>query len=981
MSPWSRLQSVLLVLAALAMAASPAAAIVAPAAQSDFTIPLPEFDDFSYRTPAADADRAGVTATLADRAGGSWEVWTWNPRSRTPHALYGSGLQVRSPFGTTEEVVATARQLIRDLPDVFRAEEPNLRVTATPVGYGKQSVHFQQTYRGLDVSGATVRMVFTEGGRLFALGSDYYRGIAVDARPSVPATVAQEIARRDLATSHGAVDPASPELLVLPVPQSQTEVEHHLAWKVKIRTEDPVGLWATYVDAHSGRILWRYNEVSFLDFAGTTSSEVQRPTYCEAPLAEPMPFLSVTVADVGSTTANAGGEWSLPYGGMDTKSVTASFEGPYVRVENQAGPTGSFTGMAVPGVPLTVTFTNDNSQPDERDVYRAVNDVHLFFQGIDPSYHYINELMPAQVSIASSCNAYYTGHTINFYAAGGGCGNTGEIMGVVHHEFCHGITEDLLGNQGTQGIGEGNSDIISNLMTGESIIGRGFYLGNCVTGIRNSENSLQYPQNLNGSIHHDGQIIAGFHWDSWQALQATLPEAEALDVAANTWHWGRVHFHPTTHVDQVLATFLADDDDGNLTNGTPHYAAFCEGAANHSYPCPALINGVVWEHDGTASRTDPGDVVVTAHAYSTEGAIVADSTLLRYRIGAGAWVALPMDTLGGPQDFTATIPGLQLGDEVEYYLRTRDLEGNTGTSPAGAPTTTWPFDIATMVDDFEEEAGWMLNAEGTDNATDGHWTQVDPHGTSLNGQPVQPENDRTPGSGTICMVTGDGPAGSDANAVDVDGGRTSLYSPLYDLSGATHADVKYWRWYTNSLGGYPNLDTWLVRVRNNGGPWIDLENTTQSANRWTYHSFDLLALFGGDLGQVQIKFVASDTGGHSAVEAAVDDLEFQTVALTSSAAWRPHGECFALLGARPNPVRTGSEIGFQVPVRTRVTIELYDVGGRRVRVLASGEFAAGLHRLAWDGHNAPGADLAGGTYYLRMQAPGFTASRTIVVTR
>ena len=68
---------------------------------------------------------------------------------------------------------------------------------------------------------------------------------------------------------------------------------------------------------------------------------------------------------------------------------------------------------------------------------------------------------------------------------GGGCANTGEIMGVVQHEFGHGITErHPRRSQGTQGIGEGNSDILANLMTLESIIGRGFYLNHCTTGIR-----------------------------------------------------------------------------------------------------------------------------------------------------------------------------------------------------------------------------------------------------------------------------------------------------------------------------------------------------------------------------------------------------------------------------------------------------------------------------------------------------------------
>ena len=52
---------------------------------------------------------------------------------------------------------------------------------------------------------------------------------------------------------------------------------------------------------------------------------------------------------------------------------------------------------------------------------------------------------------------------------------------VVEHEFGHGIQDAIMGGwQGNEGLGEGNSDVVGILLTQESIIGRGFYLGNCV---------------------------------------------------------------------------------------------------------------------------------------------------------------------------------------------------------------------------------------------------------------------------------------------------------------------------------------------------------------------------------------------------------------------------------------------------------------------------------------------------------------------
>ncbi len=976
----SALRACVAVLALLASIGT-AAAFMPADRDAGLGIPLNEYDLFTYRSAVADAARSEAAAAFSARNSGTWKVYGWNPQTGTANRFYGSGLEVRASFSSVEDVAAAAREIVRQNPEMFGAEVENLRVASTPEGYGKKAVHFQQTYHGVDVYGATVMLVFTETGRFFVGGSDYHRGITVNPRPSIPASVARDIALRGVSPYVGRMDESASELLVLPVPVSETEVTFHLVWKSKVWVDEPIGLWATFVDAHSGEIVYRYDEVCHVNFVGDTSGLIQRFSYCDGQGAETMPYLRLNVSGVGTTYANADGDWSLNYAGSDPKTVTADLYSPYVDLDNAGGAEAAFSGTATPGVPFTVAWTDLNAQKDEKDVYRAVNDIHDFYQDIHPTYGYINEMMPARVSIASTCNAYYVSHTINFYQAGGGCGNTGEIMGVVHHEFCHGITENLLGNQGTQGIGEGNSDVLSNLMTGDPIIGRGFYLNNCTSGIRNSENTLIYPDDLNGSIHHDGQIIAGFHWDSWQELQGSLTPAEALHIVANTWHWGRYVSHPTTQPNQVLATFTADDDDGDLTNGTPHYDAFCVGATNHGFSCPEILVGVFIVHNPLGSRTTPGDAVALATIYSTEGGLVADSTRLNYRIGNGPMSALLMQPTGQPNEYSATMPNLQLGDEVTYYLRARDTAGNFKTSPANAPTDMWAFDICNILDPLEVESGWTVNAEGTDNATSGLWTRVDPNGTTYNGIQIQTENDRTPDPGTMCWVTGQGTVGGAAGEQDVDGGATTLYSPVYDLTGSTFAKAKWNRWYTDDRGVNAGDDNWVVQVRNNGGAWQDVENTGEEAGFWKLISSDLFALFGASLGQVQFKFIASDTGVNSLLEAAVDDFEILNRATESVSDWTGTTARFALMGSRPNPARPGAEIGFAVPVQSSVRLEIYDVSGRQVKVLADDSFAAGVHAVAWDGQDARGHAAASGIYYVRMQAGEFNSTRTVVLAR
>jgi hypothetical protein len=251
--------------------------------------------------------------------------------------------------------------------------------------------------------------------------------------------------------------------------------------------------------------------------------------------------------------------------------------------------------FATPGEPLAFVWTDANSRQDERDVFDAVSDMHDFFELVDPGYSLSNARMTANVGVPGGCNAFWNG-TINFYNQVGGCANTGEIQSVVHHEYGHGVQHDLIGGQGEEGCGEGNADVLANFMTDEATIGRGFYLNSCAEGIRTSDNDLQYPEDLSGGVHHDGQIIAGVLWDLRQNLEGYMGSA-GKDQAAILWHFGRKLERPTNQPDQCLSMFIGDDDDGDLSNGTPNFFAICDAMRAHDtdsdgFICPEI--NVVW---------------------------------------------------------------------------------------------------------------------------------------------------------------------------------------------------------------------------------------------------------------------------------------------------------------------------------------------------------------------------------------------------
>lgn len=282
---------------------------------------------------------------------------------------------------------------------------------------------------------------------------------------------------------------------------------------------------------------------------------------------------------------------------------------------------------------------------------------------------------------------------------------------------------------------------------------------------------------------------------------------------------------------------------------------------------------------------------------------------------------------------------------------------------------------ALVADTFEADAGWTVGAGG-DDATTGIWERVDPRGTSSGGQPIQPEDDHTP-DGTMCFVTGQGPPGGDIGDNDVDDGRTTLLSPLYDLTTLEEPVLVYHRWYSNNGGSSVN-DTWRADISDDGGSsWVDLEDLFETRNFWEQMTFELDGLV-APTDEVQVRFIAEDQGSGSIVEAGIDDLEIWSLAAPVAV---PGGDAFA--GLTPlapvtNPFRSAAMLRFELDRDTRVTLEVFDTTGRRVAVLEDGPLTAGRHLRRWDGRDDAGRSLAAGIYLARLRTPDSTETVKLV---
>jgi hypothetical protein len=80
----------------------------------------------------------------------------------------------------------------------------------------------------------------------------------------------------------------------------------------------------------------------------------------------------------------------------------------------------------------------------------------------------------------------------------------------------------------------------------------------------------------------------------------------------------------------------------------------------------------------------------------------------------------------------------------------------------------------------------------------------------------------------------------------------------------------------------------------------------------------------------------------------------------------------------PNPFTATTTIQYELAESGSVTISVFDLVGRRVQALFSGNAGAGLHRLRWDGQDGEGRMVSSGVYFVRFEFAGGVEYREIV---
>ncbi len=265
---------------------------------------------------------------------------------------------------------------------------------------------------------------------------------------------------------------------------------------------------------------------------------------------------------------------------------------------------------------------------------------------------------------------------------------------------------------------------------------------------------------------------------------------------------------------------------------------------------------------------------VLAEITTTEPPLNPDSLFVVYEAFRG-WESIQMFNTGTPDEYRADIPAQTCGTVVAYYILAVNANHKRETHPDFAPAVYHSFQVTftpVFTDDFESGPGSWTVGDPSDDATTGIWEWCDPNATFNGLDEVQPEDDNTD-PGVYCFITGNSAPGAGEGVNDVDGGKTTLISPIIDLSSVGSAVVSYHRWFTNDTGGAPDVDEWKVDVSDNGGAsWVNMETTNVTNRSWLFRQHTI-----GDYvnltAQVQFRFVAEDQSPGSIVEAGIDDFQ------------------------------------------------------------------------------------------------------------
>jgi len=477
-------------------------------------------------------------------------------------------------LGATPDIAALLSAVDEDLRDQVGPLDPDDFIvrgdttTQSPAGGSLRHVDLVQTVDGVPIHQTYLQLTVREN---TVVGSTFrlYRGAQADTKASVSADSATGMARQSI----GATATADIAAQDLEVREMKGTLE--LVWATALRGSHERSLViasgprAGQSEKVDERVFETTGNVSGFFVTGGAPGGLGVVT--QGGLA------NLTVASAsGSAQTDAAGNYAIDVPATDT--LTANLSGTSGSVATDVGAPLTASGAAGPVLDLVLgSAAGGEAELAQATAYVFVDVERSFLDANGIPAASLGGPLAINTNIADVCNAFYSpfDRSINFFASGGGCNNSASDS-VIAHEHGH-FADDELGGIQDGGLSEGWGDALSCYIFGVPDVGFDLFPGEA---IRSCENDYVFPPGGNDEVHNLGQAWAGFTWLVRENLIAKLGDVDG-EALARALVLPSLPSNAADIPGAVREVFLRDDDDGDLTNGTPNSDALLPAAQAH----------------------------------------------------------------------------------------------------------------------------------------------------------------------------------------------------------------------------------------------------------------------------------------------------------------------------------------------------------------------------------------------------------------
>jgi hypothetical protein len=591
----------------------------------------------------------------------------------------------------------------------------------TPGAVAMRTVGFVQKHRGLSVVGGQISFRF-KADRLFVIGSEALPNVRLSpdslaaAKPMSAAIVSQRTtsAANQLQSKFGLAQTTvsgTDALVILPLVSDNAVLEYVVARPITVATEQ--GNVLLYADPLTS------NPIAVVRTDRNATATLSIPAVDRNP-SRPrkitgLPRIDIAVAGQAMQTDENG---SFLFSGTG-QSISVTASGPIVKVVNK---TGDAVSVTLPLSDVGSAVWDESGKPDrdaQLQAFLGVSIAKKYVATFTPSLSILGQQLIVNVNIANQCNANFDGTALNFFNSSMRCQNTALLPDVVFHEFGHAMhAASIIDGVGAfdGAMSEGLSDFLAASITGDPGMGRGFFFSEEPLRNLDPENTeAVWPRDI-GEIHKTGIIFGGAMWDLRKSLIASMGDEPGIALT-NRLFLGAVQ-RATSIPTTLIELLSSDDDDGNLSNGTPHECLIRAAFGRHGL---RTVVGDVTAPGALVAAAGQTDVNIQLHvsglAPACGGDVIKNVTVYWKGVGGPPEAGNMVATLTTPADasnatWTARVP-LAPGRVVEYQALVTFADGSSTNLPENQGDPEYQMYEGTTVPlyctDFERDPftdGW-----------------------------------------------------------------------------------------------------------------------------------------------------------------------------------------------------------------------------------------------------------------------------------